>query len=112
MTIAPLIEEIARASGFQDTIAEAMRELTLHAGVLEAMDNSGYRSALYAVAAQHHGLVTTEMARAVGVPSVEVRKLAAPARLVASGRTSPHTSKSCTPERTPRTSPSTTASHL
>ena len=77
VTIAPLIEEIARASGFQDTIAEAMRKLTLHAGVLEAMDNSGYRSALYALAAEHHGLVTTEMARAVGVPSVEVRKLAA-----------------------------------
>lgn len=77
VTIAPLIEEIARTSGFRDTIAEAMREFALHAGVLEAMDTSGYRSALYALAAEHHGLVTTEMARAVGVPSVEVRKLAA-----------------------------------
>lgn len=77
VTMAPLIEEIARTSGFQDTIAEAMREFALHAGVLEAMDTSGYRSILYALAAEHHGLVTTEMARAVGVPSVEVRKLAA-----------------------------------
>ena len=77
VTMAPLLEEVARTSGFQDTIAEAMRELALHAGVAEAMDNSGYRSALYALAAEHHGFVTTEMARAIGVPSVEVRKLAA-----------------------------------
>lgn len=76
-TMAPLLEEVARTSGFQETIAEAMREFALHAGVLEAKDNSGYRSALYGLAAEHHGFVTTEMARAVGVPSVEVRKLAA-----------------------------------
>jgi hypothetical protein len=77
VTMAPLLEEVARTSGFQDTIAEAMRELALHAGVVEAMDNAGYRSALYTLAAEHHGFVTTEMARAIGVPSVEVRKLAA-----------------------------------
>jgi hypothetical protein len=77
VTMAPLLEEVARTSGFQDTIAEAMREFALHAGVVEAMDNSGYRSALYALAGEHHGFVTTEMARAIGVPSVEVRKLAA-----------------------------------
>lgn len=77
VTMAPLLEEVARTSGFQDAIAEAIRESALHAGVVEAMDNSGYRSALYALAAEHHGFVTTEMARAIGVPSVEVRKLAA-----------------------------------
>ena len=77
VTMAPLLEEVARTSGLQDAIAEAIRESALHAGVVEAMDNSGYRSALYALAAEHHGLVTTEMARAIGVPSVEVRKLAA-----------------------------------
>lgn len=77
VTMAPLLEEVARTSGLQDAIAEAIRESALHAGVVEAMDNSGYRSALYALAAEHHGFVTTEMARAIGVPSVEVRKLAA-----------------------------------
>ncbi len=76
-TMAPLLEELARTSGLREAIAEAAREITLHAGVLEAIESSGYRSALYALAAEHHGLVTTEMARAVGVPSVEVRKLAA-----------------------------------
>jgi hypothetical protein len=77
VTMAPLLEEVARTSGFQDAIAQAIRESALHAGVVEAMDNSGYRSALYALAAEHHGFVTTEMAKAVGVPAVEVRKLAA-----------------------------------
>lgn len=76
-TLAPLLEEVARTSGFQDTIAEALRKSVLRAGLVEAMDHSGYRSALYALAAQHHGFVTTEMATAIGVPSVEVRKLAA-----------------------------------
>jgi hypothetical protein len=76
-TMAPMLEEVARTSGFQETIAEAAREFALHAGVLEAIESSGYRSALYALAAEHHGFLTTEMARAVGVPSVEVRKLAA-----------------------------------
>jgi hypothetical protein len=77
VTLAPLLEEVARTSGFQDAIAEAVRKSILHAGVVEAMDRSGYRSALYAMAAQHHGFVTTEMATAIGVPSVEVRKLTA-----------------------------------
>lgn len=76
-TLAPLLEEVARTSNFQDAIAEALRKSVLHAGVLEAMGHSGYRSALYALAAEHHGFVTTEMATAIGVPSVEVRKLAA-----------------------------------
>lgn len=76
-TIAPMFEEVASTSGFQEAIAEAMRESALHAGVLAAIESSGYRSALYSLAAEHHGFVTTEMARAVGVPAVEVRKLAA-----------------------------------
>ncbi len=76
-TMAPLLEEFARTSGLQETIAEAAREIALHAGVLTAIENSGYRSALYALAAEHHGFVTTDMAKAVGVPAVEVRKLAA-----------------------------------
>jgi hypothetical protein len=76
-SMAPLLEEVARTSGFQETIAEAMREFALHAGVLKVVESSGYRSALYTLAAAHHGFVTTEMARNAGVPSVEVRKLAA-----------------------------------
>ena len=76
-TMAPLLAEVARTSGIHETIAAAAREYALHAGVLEAIESSGYRSALYALAAEHHGLLTTDMARAVGVPSVEVRKLAA-----------------------------------
>lgn len=46
-------------------------------GVRPAGTDRMYRSALYALAAEHHGFVTTEMAKAVGVPAVEVRKLAA-----------------------------------
>lgn len=75
--MAPMLEEVARTSRLQETIARTAREITLHAGVLEAIESSGYRSALYALAAEHHGFLTTDMARAVGVPSVEVRKLAA-----------------------------------
>lgn len=77
VTIAPLLDEVMRSSGFQESIAEAARAIALRAGVEEAIESSGYRSALYALAAEHHGYVTTEMAKAVGVPSVEVRKLAA-----------------------------------
>lgn len=77
VTIAPLLDEVVRSSGFQERIAEAARAIALRAGVVEAIESSGYRSALYALAAEHHGYVTTEMANAVGVPSVEVRKLAA-----------------------------------
>lgn len=76
-TMAPLLEEVARTSGFQEAIAEAAQEIALRAGVLEAIESSGYRSALYALAVEHHGFVTTAMARSVGVPAVEVRKLAA-----------------------------------
>jgi hypothetical protein len=75
--IAPLLEEATRAAGLQEAIAKAAREFVWRAGVLEAIDTSGYRSALYALASEHHGFVTTEMARTVGVPPVEVRKLAA-----------------------------------
>ena len=76
-TMAPLLEDVARTADFREAVAEAAREIVLHAGVLEAIENSGYRSALYALAAEHHGFVTTEMAKAIGVPAVEVRKLAA-----------------------------------
>jgi hypothetical protein len=71
-TMAPLIEEATRTTGVPNA-----REVMSHAGVLGAIDGSSYRSALYALATEHHGFITTEMARAVGVPSVEVRKLAA-----------------------------------
>ena len=37
---------------------------------------SGYRTVLYKVADEHHCYVTTALAQAAGVPSVEVRKLA------------------------------------
>ncbi len=77
VTIAPLLDEAVRGAGFQESIAEAARAIALRAGVVQAVENSGYRSALYALAAEHHGYVTTEMAKAIGVPSVEVRKLAA-----------------------------------
>ncbi|WP_420638819.1 type IV toxin-antitoxin system AbiEi family antitoxin domain-containing protein [Candidatus Poriferisocius sp.] len=75
--IASRLEEVAQSEGFREAISEAAREITLRASVVEAMDRSGYRSALYALAANHHGFLTTEMARSVGVPAVEVRKLAA-----------------------------------
>lgn len=75
--IAPLLDDAVRGSGLQDSIAASARLIALRADVAEAIESSGYRSALYALAAEHHGYVTTEMARAVGVPPVEVRKLAA-----------------------------------
>ena len=76
-TMAPVLEELSRSAGFQETIANAARDFVAHAGVVEAMESAGYRSALYAIAADHYGFVTIEMAKAVGVPPVEVRKLAA-----------------------------------
>jgi hypothetical protein len=76
-TMAPVLEELARSAAFQETIANAAQDFISHAGVVEAMERSGYRSALYTIAAKHHGFLTTEMAKAVGVPAVEVRKLAA-----------------------------------
>jgi hypothetical protein len=75
--MAPVLEEFSRSAGFQETIANAARDFVSHAGVVEAMERSGYRSTLYTIAAKHHGFLTTEMAKAVGVPPVEVRKLAA-----------------------------------
>jgi hypothetical protein len=57
-------------------IEAATRDIIDRAAVIEAVENSGYRSALYKVAGEHHGYVTTALAQAAGVPPVEVRKLA------------------------------------
>ena len=57
-------------------IEAATRHIIDRAAVIEAVENSGYRAALYRVADEHHGYVTTALANAAGVPSVEVRKLA------------------------------------
>lgn len=46
----------------------------------------GYRRDLWEVAASHHGVVTISEAQDVGVPAVEVRKLAARAALRAFGQ--------------------------
>ena len=81
--LAPILAEATKsmrehlAATMAPLMAEAAREHALRAGVLEATENSGYRSALYALAEKHYGFVTTDMAQSVGVPSVEVRKLAA-----------------------------------
>lgn len=57
-------------------IEAATRHIIDRAAVIDAVENSGYRAALYKVADEHHGYVTTALANAAGVPSVEVRKLA------------------------------------
>ena len=57
-------------------IEAATRHIIDRAAVIDAVENSGYRAALYRVADEHHGYVTTALANAAGVPSVEVRKLA------------------------------------
>jgi predicted transcriptional regulator of viral defense system len=57
-------------------IEAATRQIIDRAAVIDAVENSGYRAALYKVADEHHGYVTTALANAAGVPSVEVRKLA------------------------------------
>lgn len=63
-------------SALGPAIEAATRNIIDRAAVIEAVENSGYRTALYKVADEHHGYVTTALAQAAGVPSVEVRKLA------------------------------------
>ena len=58
-------------------INAAARDIIDRAAVLDALDNAGYRSALYKIADDHHGYVTTDLAKVLGIPPVEVRKLAA-----------------------------------
>ncbi len=57
-------------------IDAATRTIIDRAAVVGARESSGYRTALYKVAEDHHGYVTTALAQAAGVPPVEVRKLA------------------------------------
>jgi hypothetical protein len=57
-------------------VEAATRHIIDRAAVIEAVENSGYRAALYKLADEHHGYVTTALAQAAGVPPVEVRKLA------------------------------------
>lgn len=82
--IRPKLDEIvAIAMSSLDTeairqvVEEVARNVIERAGVIEAVDRAGYRAALYGLAADHHGYVTTEMAETAGVPTVEVRKIAA-----------------------------------
>lgn len=77
VAMAPALAQLASNVELQAALAQAGQELTRQAGIVEALEGTGYRSDVYALAATHHGLVTTEMARSVGVPSVELRKLAA-----------------------------------
>lgn len=78
-----LDELIAAAMRSVDTeairqVAEAMaRNVIDRAGIIEAAGRAGYRAVLYALAANHQGYVTTDMAEGVGVPAVELRKIAA-----------------------------------
>jgi hypothetical protein len=64
-----------------DAAGQAAREqlATLTAAWINAGDIAparGYREALWTLANQHHGIVTTKMADAAGIPPVELRKLA------------------------------------
>ena len=74
-----LLESFAQIdlSALGPAIDAAKRDIIDRAAVIEAVENSGYRTALYKVANEHHGYVTTALAQATGVPPVEVRKLAA-----------------------------------
>jgi predicted transcriptional regulator of viral defense system len=80
----PKLDEIA-ATAMRSLDADALRQLAEavsrtaieRAGLIEAADRAGYRAALYALAADHLGYVTTDMAGDIGVPAVEVRKIAA-----------------------------------
>jgi predicted transcriptional regulator of viral defense system len=81
--LAPLVDALTAAafaqidlSALGPAIDAATRQVIDRAAVIEAVENSGYRAALYKVADEHHGYVTTALANAAGVPSVEVRKLA------------------------------------
>lgn len=81
--LAPELDEIAaeafrqiNTAGLQAAVVAATREITEQAAVIEALENSGYRALVYKLASEHHGFVSTAMAQAAGVPSVEVRKLA------------------------------------
>jgi len=80
----PIRDEIV-AAAMASLETEAIRQMTQavtrdmieRAGLIEVADRAGYRAALYAIAADHLGYVTTEMADVVGVPAVELRKIAA-----------------------------------
>ncbi|MCX6542668.1 MAG: hypothetical protein NTX77_13855 [Actinobacteria bacterium] len=81
--LAPRIEAVAAEafaridlSAIRAAIDAATRDIIDRAAVIEVLENSGYRTALYKVAEEHHGYVTTALAQAAGVPPVEVRKLA------------------------------------
>ena len=63
-------------SALNALIDAATRNIIDRAAVIGALESSSYRTALYKIAEDHHGYVTTTLARAAGVPSVEVRKLA------------------------------------
>ena len=81
--LAPRIDALAAEalaqidlSALSTAIDAATRDIIDRAAVTEAVENSGYRAALYKVADEHHGYVTTTLAQSAGVPPVEVRKLA------------------------------------
>ncbi len=81
--LAPRIDAIAAEafahidlSTLRAAVDAATREIIDRAAVIEALENSSYRTVVYKVADEHHGYVTTALAQAAGVPPVEVRKLA------------------------------------
>lgn len=67
---------LSELSSLPIMIETARKDIINQAAAIEAMDKSNYRSILYTIAAEHHGFVTTALAQAAGVPSVEVRKIA------------------------------------
>jgi hypothetical protein len=75
---AQVLEALAQIdfSALRPAIDAATRDIIERAAVIEAVGNSSYRAALYKIADDHHGYVTTALAQAAGVPSVEVRKIA------------------------------------
>jgi hypothetical protein len=62
---------------YREAVGAAAQQIAERAAMIEAGESSSYRSLVYKVADDHHGLVTTAMAKQAGVPPVEVRKLAA-----------------------------------
>ncbi len=82
-SLAPAIDGVSADTSTQFNLSDidsvidaATRNIIDRAAVIAARENSGYRTALYKVAEDHHGYVTTSLAEAAGVPPVEVRKLA------------------------------------
>lgn len=67
----------ATSPGFRAAIDTVTRGIAQQMAVIDASTNASHRAVLYQLASEHHGFVTTPMAELAGVPSVELRKVAA-----------------------------------